>query len=59
MPDKTGSQPAGSVAYSEYISDMLAELAELAAANGDRRLAMNLRLVALEAARGEAVPEDA
>ena len=35
----------------EYIEDMLAELADLAAGSGDRRLAATLRLLALEAAR--------
>ena len=35
----------------EYIEAMLAELADLAAAAGDRRLAGTLRLLALDAAR--------
>jgi septal ring factor EnvC (AmiA/AmiB activator) len=38
-------------AYRDYISDMLAELAELAGAQGDRRLALTLQLAALDAAR--------
>ena len=39
-------------AWRDYISDMLAELAELAGAHGDRRLALTLQLAALDAARG-------
>ena len=35
----------------EYIEDMLAEFADLAAGSGDRHLAATLRLLALEAAR--------
>ena len=38
-------------AYRDYISDMLAELAELASQHGDRRLALVLQLAALDAAR--------
>ena len=34
-----------------YIEEMLAELADLASARGERRLAASLRMVALEAAR--------
>jgi hypothetical protein len=35
----------------EYIEEMLAQLADLAAARGERRLATTLRMTALEAAR--------
>lgn len=38
-------------AYRDYISDMLAELAELAGQHGDQRLALILQLAALDAAR--------
>ena len=38
-------------AWRDYISDMLAELAELAGSHGDRRLALTLQLAALDAAR--------
>lgn len=38
-------------AYRAYISDMLAELAELAGAHGDKRLALTLQMAALDAAR--------
>ena len=34
-----------------YIEEMLAELADLASASGERRLATTLRMTALEAAR--------
>ena len=40
----------------DYIEAMLVELADLAATSGQRRLATNLRIVALEAARA---PEQA
>jgi len=42
-------------AYRDYISDMLAELAELASQHGDRRLAVALQLAALDAARSPPV----
>jgi hypothetical protein len=35
----------------DYISDMLAELAQMASVQGDRRLALTLQMVALDAAR--------
>jgi hypothetical protein len=41
-------------AWRDYISDMLAELAELAASHGDRRLALTLQLAAIDAARPSA-----
>ena len=40
-------------AVREYIESMLAELADLAAGTGDRRLASTLRLLALDAARAQ------
>jgi hypothetical protein len=41
-------------AWRDYISDMLAELAELASSHGDRRLALTLQMAALDAARPKA-----
>jgi hypothetical protein len=38
-------------AYRAYISDMLAELAELAGVHGDKQLALTLQMAALDAAR--------
>jgi len=40
------------VTYRDYIADMLAQLADLAAAQGDRRLATTLRLTAVDVERG-------
>ena len=37
----------------EYIQEMLDQLAELAAASGDRRLATTLRMAAVEATRAD------
>ena len=52
MPDQTASRADRSPQdVRDYIEDMLAELAELAAGVGDRRLAATLRLLALDAAR--------
>ncbi len=59
VPEERGSSSAGSEDYGDYISDMLAELADLASAKGDRRLAVNLRMAALEAAREQSEPEEA
>ena len=47
----TEAEPRPAGAWRDYISDMLAELAELAGAHGDRRLALTLQLAALDAAR--------
>jgi len=41
--------------YRDYIADMLGQLAVLAAANGDRRLATTLRLTAVDVERGAPV----
>ena len=52
MPEQVESRLDRSPqAVREYIESMLAELADLAAATGDRRLASTLRLLALDAAR--------
>ena len=52
MPEQVESRPDRSPqAVREYIESMLAELADLAASAGDRRLAGTLRLLALDAAR--------
>jgi glutamate synthase domain-containing protein 2 len=52
MPDQTASRADRSPQdVRDYIEEMLAELAELAAGVGDRRLAATLRLLALDAAR--------
>ena len=52
MPEQVASRPDRSPQdVREYIESMLAELADLAATSGDRRLAGTLRLLALEAAR--------
>lgn len=51
MLDGTESERDQTTAYRDYISDMLAELAELAGSHGDRRLALTLQLAALDAAR--------
>lgn len=37
--------------YRDYIADMLGQLADLAAAQGDRRLATTLRLTAVDVER--------
>ena len=50
---ETGSEQDQADAYRAYISDMLAELAELAGAHGDKRLALTLQLAALDAARAK------
>ena len=52
MPEQSASRADRSPqAVREYIEAMLAELADLAAATGERRLAATLRLLALDAAR--------
>ena len=52
MPEQAASRADRSPqAVREYIESMLAELADLAAATGERRLAATLRLLVLEAAR--------
>ena len=52
MPEQVESRADRSPqAVREYIESMLAQLADLAAATGDRRLASTLRLLALDAAR--------
>ena len=52
MADQTASRADRSPQQvREYIESMLGELAELAAATGERRLAATLRLLALDAAR--------
>ena len=52
MPEQAANRADRSPeAVREYIETMLAELADLAAATGDRRLAATLRLLALDAAR--------
>ena len=52
MGDQTASRADRSPQQvREYIEEMLAELAELAASSGERRLAGTLRLLALDAAR--------
>ena len=56
MPNQTAKADPSRGDVREYIEEMLAELADLAGANGQRRLAATLRLLALEAARS---PEQA
>lgn len=46
-------EPPPGVGVQGYISDMLAELAKLASANGHETLATSLRVVALQAAMEE------
>ena len=48
---ETENERDQATAYRDYISDMLAELAELAGNHGDRRLALTLQMAALDAAR--------
>ena len=52
--DAKQTQRDQAAAWRDYISDMLAELAEVASVNGDRRLALTLQLAALDAARPQA-----
>ena len=52
MPEQAASRADRSPqAVRDYIEAMLAELADLAAASGDRRMAATLRLLVLDAAR--------
>ena len=52
MADQTASKADRSPQQVRaYIEEMLAELAELAAASGERRLAATLRLLSIDAAR--------
>ncbi len=52
MPEQVATRPdRNPQAVRDYIEEMLAELADLAAAVGERRLASTLRLLALDAAR--------
>lgn len=50
-PLEAEAEPDQAEAYRAYISDMLAELSDLASAHGDRRLALTLQLAAVDAAR--------